>query len=145
MSRKVSWSETVEESKYEPIILGDSDLLYQAFLNITMNAFEFMDEGGSFEITIQPEESTVTMTFADDGHGIKKENLNKIFTPFFTTNQMGTGLGLAVVHNIVTAHNGEINVSSEEGEGAVFTIVLPRESTTGIKSSFPEVRIWQTS
>ncbi len=126
-SRKVSWSETVEESKYEPIILGDSDLLYQAFLNITMNAFEFMDEGGSFEITIQPEESTVKITFADDGQGIKKENLNKIFTPFFTTNQMGTGLGLAVVHNIVTAHNGEIKVSSEEGEGAVFTIVLPRE------------------
>ncbi len=127
VSRKVSWSETVEESKYEPIILGDSDLLYQAFLNITMNAFEFMDEGGSFEITIQPEESTVKITFADDGQGIKKENLNKIFTPFFTTNQMGTGLGLAVVHNIVTAHNGEIKVSSEEGEGAVFTIVLPRE------------------
>jgi len=127
VSRKVSWSETVEESKYEPIILGDSDLLYQAFLNITMNAFEFMDEGGSFEITIQPEESTVKITFADDGQGIKKENLNKIFTPFFTTNQMGTGLGLAVVHNIVTAHNGEIKVSSEEEEGAVFTIVLPRE------------------
>ncbi len=126
VSRKVSWSETVEESKYEPIILGDSDLLYQAFLNITMNAFEFMDEGGSFEITIQPEESTVKITFADDGQGIKKENLNKIFTPFFTTNQMGTGLGLAVTHNIVTAHNGEITVSSEEGEGAVFTIVLPR-------------------
>lgn len=126
VSRKVSWLEAVEESEYEPIILGDSDLLYQAFLNITMNAFEFMDEGGAFEITIQTEESTVTITFADDGHGIKKENLNKIFTPFFTTNQMGTGLGLAVTHNIVTAHNGEITVSSEEGEGAVFTIVLPR-------------------
>jgi two-component system sensor histidine kinase HydH len=126
VSRKVSWLETVEESEYEPIILGDSDLLYQAFLNITMNAFEFMDEGGAFEITIQTEESTVRITFADDGHGIKKENLNKIFTPFFTTNQMGTGLGLAVTHNIVTAHNGEITVSSEEGEGAVFIIVLPR-------------------
>ncbi len=126
VSRKVSWLETVEESEYEPIVLGDSDLLYQAFLNITMNAFEFMDEGGAFEITIQTEESTVRITFADDGHGIKKENLNKIFTPFFTTNQMGTGLGLAVTHNIVTAHNGEITVSSEEGEGAVFTIVLPR-------------------
>ncbi len=127
VSRKVSWSEAFEESKYEPIIIGDSDLLYQAFLNIIMNAFEFMDEGGSFEITIKTDESTVEITFADDGQGIKKENLNKIFTPFFTTNQMGTGLGLAVTHNIVTAHNGEIKVSSQEGEGAIFTIVLPRE------------------
>ncbi|MGC8603647.1 MAG: two-component system sensor histidine kinase NtrB, partial [Desulfomonilaceae bacterium] len=126
VSRNVTWLETLEESPYEPIVIGDSDLLYQAFLNIAMNAFEFMDEGGSFEITIKPDESSVKIIFADDGRGIKQDNLNKIFTPFFTTNQMGTGLGLAVVHNIVTAHNGEITATSQEGEGAVFLIVLPR-------------------
>ncbi|MGC8659369.1 MAG: sensor histidine kinase [Desulfomonilaceae bacterium] len=127
ISKKISWAENVVESEFDPIIVGDSDLLYQAFLNIAMNAFEFMDEGGCFEITIKPEEANVKVIFADDGQGIKKENLHKIFTPFFTTNQMGTGLGLAVVHNIIAAHNGEISVESDEGEGAVFTIILPRE------------------
>ena len=127
VSRKILWSESSEESEYDSLILGDADQLYQAFLNIAMNAFESMDENGRFEILVQPQESFVKITFADDGQGIKKENLNKIFTPFFTTNQMGTGLGLAVVHNIITAHNGEISVFSEEGHGATFSIILPRK------------------
>jgi two-component system sensor histidine kinase HydH len=127
VSRKILWSESSEESEYDSLILGDADQLYQAFLNIAMNAFESMNENGRFEILVQPQESFVKITFADDGQGIKKENLNKIFTPFFTTNQMGTGLGLAVVHNIITAHNGEISVFSEEGHGATFSIILPRK------------------
>lgn len=127
LSRNITWSERFDESEYDPIIRGDSDLLYQAFLNITMNAFESMEEGGSFEISIQPVDSFVKIVFSDNGQGIEEDNLNKIFTPFFTTNQMGTGLGLAVVHNIITAHNGEIAASSREGNGAAFTIILPRE------------------
>lgn len=128
-SREISWSEQVDESPYDTVIIGDADLLYQAFLNITMNAFEAIESGGSFNVLIKPGKSWVKMVFDDNGRGIKEQDLNKIFTPFFTTSQMGTGLGLAVVHNIISAHNGEISVSSKEGAGSVFQILFPRDGS----------------
>ncbi|MFH0959272.1 MAG: ATP-binding protein [Pseudomonadota bacterium] len=129
ISKNISWSDEVDESDYDTVILGDSDLLYQAFLNITMNAFESMDSGGSFRVHIKCDKTTIKIRFSDNGRGIKEADLNKIFTPFFTTSQMGTGLGLAVVHNIVSAHDGEISVSSKEGEGATIEIILPRHGS----------------
>ena len=72
--------------------------------------------------------SHVQLDFADNGHGIKEEDVPKIFTPFFTTHEMGTGLGLSVVHNIVIAHDGEVSVRSEPGAGTVFTVRLPSEA-----------------
>ena len=84
-----------------------------------------MDDEGIFAVSISPEDSHVRVDFADDGHGITETDLPKIFTPFFTTHEMGTGLGLSVVHNIVSAHGGEISVDSTEGSGAVFRIILP--------------------
>ena len=68
----------------------------------------------------------MAVAFSDNGHGIRDEHMPNIFTPFFTTHEMGTGLGLSVVHNIVTAHGREISASSKEGDGAVFTVALPR-------------------
>jgi two-component system, NtrC family, sensor histidine kinase HydH len=110
----------------DPRIMADPDLLYQAFLNVAINAFEALNEDGAFTVSIEPEASVVRVDFSDDGPGIKSENLSRIFTPFFTTHEMGTGLGLSVVHNIVTAHGGEITVDSEEGNGCVFKVLLPR-------------------
>lgn len=128
--RQIRW---VEEGKNggAPLIMGDPDLLYQAFLNIAINALDAMNEGGTFTVSIADEDSKVRVDFADDGHGIKKEDLSKIFTPFFTTHEMGTGLGLSVVHNIVTAHGGAISVDSTEGLGAIFTIRLPTGTQDG--------------
>ena len=68
----------------------------------------------------------MAVAFRDNGHWIRDEHMPNILTPFFTTHEMGTGLGLSVVHNIVTAHGGEISVVSKEGDGAVFTVALPR-------------------
>lgn len=124
LSRNIMWNDPVLNGS-RPIVMGDSDLLYQAFLNVAMNAFEAMNGEGSLSVEVTPEESRVRIDFADTGHGIKEEDIPRIFTPFFTTHQMGTGLGLSVVHNIVTAHGGEIHVASGEGEGAVLTIILP--------------------
>jgi signal transduction histidine kinase len=107
-------------------IMGDPDLLYQAFLNIAINAFDAMERGGTLTVQIHGDDSHVAVAFSDNGHGIRDEHMPNIFTPFFTTHEMGTGLGLSVVHNIVTAHGGEISVSSKEGDGAVFTVALPR-------------------
>ncbi len=126
-SRQVQWRQTVVNGG-APLVAGDSDLLYQAFLNVAMNAFEAMDDGGTFSVTIDPDDSRIRIDFADDGRGIKEEDLRRIFTPFFTTSEMGTGLGLSVVHNIITAHGGEISVKSSEGNGAVFTVMLPARS-----------------
>ncbi len=124
-TRQIQWIEEPTNGN-RPVIMGDSDLLYQAFLNMAMNAFEATENGGCITITTARQDSTVRIDFADNGHGIPAENLKKVFTPFFTTNEMGTGLGLSVVHNIITAHDGTLSVESEEGKGTVFTVRLPR-------------------
>lgn len=124
-TRQIRWSE-VQTNGDLPVVMGDSDLLYQAFLNMAMNAFEAMEDGGCITITTGLMDSSVRIDFADNGHGIQTENLQKVFTPFFTTHEMGTGLGLSVVHNIITAHGGSLSVESDEGKGTVFTIRLPR-------------------
>ena len=123
--RGIRWME-VASNGVEPLVMGDSNLLYQAFLNMAINSLDAMKDGGTLTVTAIPEESAVRIDFADDGCGISDEDLQKIFTPFFTTQEMGTGLGLSVVHNIITAHKGEVTVSSREGKGTVFTILLPR-------------------
>jgi two-component system, NtrC family, sensor histidine kinase HydH len=124
VTRDIQWHDPVLNGS-RPLVLGDPDLLYQAFLNVAMNAFEAMDKGGALSVHVTPDKSRIRIDFTDTGHGIKEEDLSRIFTPFFTTHQMGTGLGLSVVHNIVTSHGGEIHVQSSEGEGAMLTIVLP--------------------
>jgi len=126
LARDIQWEDLHRLNGSDPVIMADPDLLYQAFLNVAMNAFEAMERGGSLAIRISRADSLVRLDFEDTGHGIKEDDILKIFTPFFTTHEMGTGLGLAVVHNIVMAHGGEIRVSSKQGEGAVFSIFLPR-------------------
>ncbi|MBM3300575.1 MAG: two-component sensor histidine kinase, partial [Deltaproteobacteria bacterium] len=129
-TRHIRWS-GVHENGLTPVILGDRDLLYQAFLNMAMNALEAMEDGGSLTIRTSLDDSRIRVDFQDSGHGIAQEHLQKIFTPFFTTHEMGTGLGLSVVLNIVTAHNGEVSVQSKEGKGTRFSIFLPRSDQFG--------------
>lgn len=113
---------------FDPVALADSNLLYQAFLNVAMNALDAMEDGGELRVTVNGDKDWVRVRFEDTGHGIEEEDVGKIFTPFFTTHEMGTGLGLSVVHNIVTAHGGEIWPESVPEGGAAFIIQLPRGS-----------------
>ncbi len=127
-ARDITW--TIEDIDHQDVTFySDPDLLYQAFLNIAMNAFAAMENGGVVKVSIGTDANTIWVDFLDSGKGIKEEHLGKIFTPFFTTHQMGTGLGLSVVHNIVTAHGGRIEVTSEYGHWTRFRIILPRDRT----------------
>ncbi|HTL63254.1 MAG TPA: ATP-binding protein, partial [Nitrospira sp.] len=92
-------------------------------------ALHAMPEGGTLNVTVKPQANVVALVIADTGHGIPREHLGKIFTPFFTTKEVGkgTGLGLTVVHGIIEEHGGSITVDSEPGKGTTFTILLPTE------------------
>jgi two-component system sensor histidine kinase HydH len=108
-------------------IKADSNLLYRAFLNIMINAIQAMKEGGNITITITGEKGDYKVVIQDTGPGISKENLKKIFNPFFTTKDKGSGLGLAIVKKIVDGHEGEVWIESEEGTGTRVCIILPRK------------------
>ncbi len=104
----------------------DSDRFSQCLLNLYLNGLQAMDKGGRLTIENSiTEESLITIEIKDTGSGIKSEDLNKIFDPYFTTKTKGTGLGLAIVHKIIEAHKGEIKVRSVFGQGTAFTIVIP--------------------
>jgi two-component system, NtrC family, sensor histidine kinase HydH len=122
---------------FEPVVLADPDLLYQAFLNVAINAFDAMDQGGALTVDIVDEKLRVRIDFVDTGRGIKETDIPKIFTPFFTTNEMGTGLGLSVVHNIISAHGGELAVKSKEGEGCAFSIFVPAGNQQDLRNGEP--------
>jgi two-component system NtrC family sensor kinase len=115
-----------------PAVFMDPSQIQQVFMNMILNAAEAMKGGGQLTLTTRqvPADGAVEVEFTDSGHGIKEEDLDRIFSPFFTTKEVGhgTGLGLAISYGIVKEHKGTITVASEEGQGATFTICLPVSS-----------------
>jgi two-component system sensor histidine kinase AtoS len=99
----------------------------QVVVNILINAVQATPENGFITVKSSwlPDPRVVRIHIADTGCGISAENLPKVFEPFFSTKEKGTGLGLAVSYGIVKGHGGNIQVSSEEGKGTEFTIDLP--------------------
>jgi signal transduction histidine kinase len=108
-----------------PEILADPEMLYQAFLNILINAMQAMPEGGKIHVEIGSSGNTVTICFEDEGEGIPEDILNKIWDPFFTTKEKGTGLGLGIVKNIVESHRGSIQVINRSVCGARVKVEMP--------------------
>ncbi len=99
----------------------------QVFMNLLLNAAQAIEEQGVITISTQLAEKFVEIKIADTGCGIPKQNLNRLFDPFFTTKPVGTGtgLGLSITYEIIKAHKGSIEVSSEVGKGTVMTVLLP--------------------
>jgi signal transduction histidine kinase/Trp operon repressor len=120
---------TIERDLAEglPEIVADPSQLNQVLVNLVVNAIQATPQGGSVRIVTRAAGSRVVLTVEDTGVGMDREVLAKIFTPFFTTKDVheGTGLGLPVVHGIVTSHGGAISVESKPGEGSRFEIHLP--------------------
>lgn len=114
-----------------PLVDLDGDQIYQVFLNLAINAAEAMPDGGVLTIRVQVDDFRLNIYFEDTGIGIAKENIGKLFTPFYTTKQIGkgTGLGLAIAYGIIKMHKGNIQVKhSEPGKGSTFLIDLPLNS-----------------
>lgn len=107
-----------------PLTKADPELLSQAFLNLIMNAVESMPDGGKLGIRLSARGSGVEVYFADTGAGIPDEIMGKIFNPFFSTRDGGSGLGLSIVHKIIESHGGTITVRSKVNGGSVFTVRL---------------------
>jgi len=125
---------STECKAYDTTIEGDSDQLRQVFINVITNACEALTESETKKINIKisSTDSEFTIEISDTGAGIPKENMGKLFTPFFTTKKMGkgTGLGLAIVYGIIKMHRGEIRAVSEQGQGSTFIIRLPAKITS---------------
>ncbi|MCD4743328.1 MAG: two-component sensor histidine kinase, partial [Desulfobacteraceae bacterium] len=116
------------EKKFEPNlpeVMADSQMLYQAFLNILINSLQSMDKKGKVIVEIFLNGYYVVLNFLDQGSGVDEKELEKVWTPFFTTKDSGTGLGLGIVKNIIDAHEGSISISNRKLKGTKVTIILP--------------------
>jgi two-component system NtrC family sensor kinase len=109
------------------LLPGDSDQLRQVFTNLLLNAVQAMAGGGTLTVATLTDitAGACSVAISDTGHGVAPENLTQLFNPFFTTKAGGTGLGLSVSYGIVKEHGGRIEVASQPGNGAVFTVALP--------------------
>lgn len=113
-----------------PKILGNAHQIQQVFTNLIVNAQQAMKHGGTLTIATRLRDKSVEISFADTGCGIPDENIGKLFTPFFTTKELGegTGLGLSVSYGIIKNHKGEIIAESKVGKGSIFYVILPFSS-----------------
>jgi signal transduction histidine kinase/CheY-like chemotaxis protein len=114
-----------ELPKSLPIIYAVSSQVQQIFFNLILNSLDAMSGGGELTITARPVKNGVEMTFEDNGPGIPEDRRENIFEPFFSTKEGGTGLGLTVSYNIVTAHGGTLDLINGRGSGACFRLFLP--------------------
>jgi signal transduction histidine kinase len=121
-------------------ILGDTKLFSQALINLNLNAIEAMETGGTITISTlnckhrfatgdsfekTKTHNSIRLQISDTGKGIKRENMKKIFDPFYTNKSEGTGMGLSVAHGIIREHHGVIEAESETGKGTSFYIYIP--------------------
>ena len=137
-ARKAAIHIELPASSSSLVLWGDRNQLRQLFLNLILNAFQAMPEGGRIEIDAGQAEDPgrqARITIADQGVGIPQDQLQKIFDPFFTTKHEGTGLGLAICQNIVRRHDGKLELSSIEGQGTTAVLHLPLAD--GVRSSGP--------
>lgn len=131
--KRVTFHTSFEELDYDVIV--NKNQVLELFLNLFINAIDAMPSGGSLTVTglkEQPDHKKqpyLAIRIADTGVGIKKENLAKIFDRYYTTKETGTGLGLAVVERIISAHAGTLKVESTESVGTCFTIYFPFPAT----------------
>jgi len=110
-----------------PPVMADRDQLKQVFFNLTKNALEAMQPGGTLHVRSRADDESVYLLFGDTGSGIKQDDLLKLFQPYHTTKVGGHGLGLMIVQRIMRSHGGQVGIESKEGVGTVVTLQFPRK------------------
>lgn len=118
-----------------PKAVVDDNQMHQVFVNLGLNAIQAMTEGGQFKVKTKLDNDYIEVEFSDSGCGIPKENLKKLFDPFFSTKARGVGLGLAVTHGIIERNNCKIEVESKVSEGTTFVVKLPVEKQASEKEA----------
>jgi signal transduction histidine kinase len=108
-----------------PVIVADGDRVLQIISNLLSNAFRWTPNGGRVELQLGTENGVVSVAVQDTGPGIKPDEQERIFRPFWTRDGTGTGLGLAIARELAIAHGGRIRLTSVPGEGARFELELP--------------------
>jgi nitrogen fixation/metabolism regulation signal transduction histidine kinase len=114
-----------------PGIKFDARQMKEVLMNLSQNALKAMHEGGSLEINTSIRDGQIIINTIDSGEGIQEKNLEKIFTPFYSTRAGGLGLGLPIVQRIIESHGGKISCISEAGKGTTFEIIFPMEREQG--------------
>jgi signal transduction histidine kinase len=109
-----------------PLLSVDVDKIKIAFLNIIVNAIEAIGENGTIEISTECKNNNCIIKISDNGKGMGKAEVERLFEPYFTTKEKGNGLGLANSQNIILGHKGDISAESEVGKGTTFTVVLKK-------------------
>jgi signal transduction histidine kinase len=123
----------LEEEGTVPEVVADKDSLRSVFTNLLINSLEAIDGGGgTVQIKLMAEKpDRARVEISDTGRGIAAEDIAKIFEPYYSTKETGTGLGLAIVKKAIDDHGGSISVSSKQGAGTTFTIILPVKPEDG--------------
>ncbi len=117
----------LDPEKEAPEIYGHRAMIYQALINLVVNATQFTDRGGKILLQSETGDGVVSIIVKDTGRGISKENMTRIFEPYFTTqsNDKNLGLGLSLVRRVMEDHHGEVAVESELGKGTLFRLTFP--------------------
>jgi two-component system, NtrC family, nitrogen regulation sensor histidine kinase NtrY len=107
-------------------IAADPELLHRAVSNLVLNAMDAMPDGGTITLRTSQADGQAIVQVSDTGTGLTPEEVERIFTPYYTSKKHGTGLGLAIVQSVISDHGGRISVQSQPGKGTTFVIELPR-------------------
>ena len=119
---------SMEVGAREPMIRADVEQIKQVFFNVIGNAIDAVPEGSEIRIISGLDERHIFAQIVDQGSGISKENISRVFEPYFTTKKTGHGIGMMIVHRIMRDHDGEVGIDSKEGSGTIVTLKFPRKS-----------------
>ena len=125
-AKKISVS--MEAGVREPMIHADAEQIKQVFFNVIGNAVDAVGENSTIRIVTGIDDHYVFAKIVDQGSGIKKEDISRVFEPYFTTKKTGHGIGMMIVHRIMRDHGGEVGIDSKEGSGTIVTLNFPRKS-----------------
>ena len=115
-----------QRCKELPVVLGDVSQLKQLVFNVTKNAMEAMQDGGAISIEADSDDAFVYLRVRDTGCGISRDDISKIYEPFFTTKNNGHGLGMMIVMRIMREHGGQVGIDSDPGKGTTVTLQFPK-------------------